>query len=354
MRAGAASGPFGRGRGAGGAVVGVSSLQRRPTSDPPELARYAGEWPAPNHDAAGTRAAAGSRIDAANVRRLRLAWRFRFSTQPGLSGIYASTPLVLGGRVYLQDLNSNVYALDEATGRLLWRKRFAQRNGGPNGLAAGYGRIYGNTSRAAFALDASRASSSGCADSCIDGRRRSTSRRIAANGLVYTSTIGRPPGGRGVIYALDAATGRVRWTFDTILGTWAVPAEAAGGGAWWPLSRRSRTRVRRQLESISVGRHAAASERRRVPRPRALHGLAARARRPKRKAGLVRPGHPARRARLRPRGLADRRPATDATSSTAPGRADRCTRGTARRDDACGRGPSACTETIAARYPGTR
>ena len=226
-----------------GAVVGVLLSSGGSTSDPPELARYAGEWPAPNHDAAGTRAAAGSRIDAANVRRLRLAWRFRFTTQPGLSGIYASTPLVLGGRVYLQDLNSNVYALDEATGRLLWRKRFAQMNGGPNGLAAGYGRVYGNTSRAAFALDA------------VTGElvwlRRLVHRRsaeidvapIAANGLVYTSTIGRPPGGRGVIYALDAATGRVRWTFDTILGTWAVPAEAAGGGVWWPLSVDDRGRV---------------------------------------------------------------------------------------------------------------
>jgi outer membrane protein assembly factor BamB len=226
-----------------GTVGGIVLSHNGSGSDPPEIGRYAGEWPAPNYDAAGTRAAVGSPIRATTVHRLRLAWRFRFATQPGLSGIYASTPLVLGGRVYLQDLNSNVYALDEATGRLLWRKRFAQMNGGPNGLAAGYGRVYGNTSRAAFALDA------------VTGElvwlRRLVRRRsaeidvapIAANGLVYTSTIGRPPAGRGVIYALDAATGRVRWTFDTILGTWAAPAEAAGGGVWWPLSVDDRGRV---------------------------------------------------------------------------------------------------------------
>ncbi len=226
-----------------GTVGGIVFTHGGRALDPPELERYAGEWPAPNHDAAGTRAAAESPIDATNVHRLRLAWRFRFTSQPGLSGIYASTPLVLGGRVYLQDLNSNVYALDESTGRLLWRKRFAQMNGGPNGLAAGYGRVYGNTSRAVFALDA------------VTGElvwshrlvhRRSAEIDIApivANGLVYTSTIGRPPGGRGVIYALDAATGRSRWTFDTIARAWAVPAEAAGGGAWWPLSVDDRGRV---------------------------------------------------------------------------------------------------------------
>lgn len=216
-----------------GTILGVALLRGGPASNPPELSRYAEEWPAPNNDISGTRAAVGSPIDAANVRHLRLAWRFRFTSQPGLSGIYASTPLVLGGRVFVQDLNSNVYALDEETGRLLWRKRFAQRDGGPNGLAAGYGRIYGNTSRAAFALDASTGA--------LVWLQRLVHRRSAeidvaplvANDLVYTSTIGRPPGGRGVLYALDAATGRPRWSFDTIRGRFAVPAEAAGGGAWW-------------------------------------------------------------------------------------------------------------------------
>ena len=219
-----------------GAAVGVVLSRGKGTAGPPELARYAHEWPAPNGDLAGTRAAAGSPIDASNVARLRLAWRFRLTSQPGLSGIFASTPLVLGGRVYLQDLNSNVYAVDETTGRLLWRRRFAQRNGGPNGLAAGYGRIYGNTSRAVFALDA--------ATGAVVWRRRLVRDRsteidvapVVARGVVYTSTIGRPPGGRGVLYALDAATGRLRWSFDTIRGAWAVPKEAAGGGAWWPVS----------------------------------------------------------------------------------------------------------------------
>jgi len=228
---------------AGGTTVGIVLSEGGTVTDPPELGRYAHEWPAPNADLAGTRAAAGSAIDTKSVGRLRLAWRFRFKAPPGLSGIFASTPLVLGSRVYVQDLDSNVYALDLATGRLLWRARFGQIDGGPNGLAAGYGRIYGNTDRAAFALDADTGKLLWVRRLA---RRPSSAVDVApvvANGLVYTSSVGLPPGGKGVLYALDAATGRPRWRFRTILGDWAVPKEAAGGGMWWPVSVDGRGRV---------------------------------------------------------------------------------------------------------------
>src|SRR5207245_1212222 len=78
----------------------------------------------------------------------------RFTAQPGFSGIFASTPLALGRRIYVQDLDSNVFALDAATGSVVWRTRFRRMDGGPNGLAAGYGKVYGNTDRSTFALDA--------------------------------------------------------------------------------------------------------------------------------------------------------------------------------------------------------
>jgi glucose dehydrogenase len=52
---------------------------------------------------------------------------------------------------------------------------------------------------------------------------------------VYVSTQGFSPGGRGAVYALAAATGRVLWRFDTIAEQWPHP-EAGGGGAWYPVS----------------------------------------------------------------------------------------------------------------------
>ena len=53
-----------------------------------------------------------------------------------------------------------------------------------------------------------------------------------SDGLVYISTIGLPPNGRGVLYALDASTGAIRWQRSTVARPWRVPSEAGGGGAW--------------------------------------------------------------------------------------------------------------------------
>ena len=81
---------------------------------------------------------------------------------------------------------------------------------------------------------------------------------VAWKGLVFLSTVGYAPFGRGAIYALDAATGAVRWKFVTIERPWRYPLEAGGGGLWYPgLDRLARPAVRRKLESVAVGRHTA-------------------------------------------------------------------------------------------------
>ena len=102
-------------------------------------------WPLPNLDLASTRALASSGIDRDNVGSLRVAWRFRFRIPAGESGAFTATPVVADGVVYLQDMRSNVYALDLKTGKLLWRRLFAAANPGPNGLAVDGGRVYGAT-----------------------------------------------------------------------------------------------------------------------------------------------------------------------------------------------------------------
>jgi alcohol dehydrogenase (cytochrome c) len=202
-----------------------------------------GIWPLPNGDVAGTRAAAGSSIDAHNVGRLRPRWRFRFTAKPSFSGSFASTPVADRDTVYVQDLRSNVYALDRSTGRVRWTRRYNARNDGPNGLAVAGERVYGATDEAAFALAAAtgkqlwRRHLSGPTEQFVDVAP------VPWHGLVFLSTIGYAPLGRGAIYALDAATGAVRWKFVTIEHPWRFPLEAGGGGLWYPVSIDSRGRL---------------------------------------------------------------------------------------------------------------
>ena len=192
-----------------------------------------------------------SEITSKTVAKLKVKWRFAL---PGTSsfGAFASTPIVLGASVYLQDLNSNVYALDRESGRLRWKHVFDQPNVGPNGVAYGWGRLYGATTTNAFALDPKTG-------------KLVWSRRIVRNehegieiapqlydGTALFSTVpsnvtgSYRPGTLGVVWALDAATGRPLWTFDTVAGgaaLWGKPEVNGGGGLWYPPAVDDRGRV---------------------------------------------------------------------------------------------------------------
>jgi outer membrane protein assembly factor BamB len=184
----------------------------------------------------GTRAVTGSTITSANVARLRLRWRAPIPTRDTFSGVDTAPPVVAGGTVYLQDMRSNVRAFSRATGRALWTRHFGVEDGGPNGVAVSSGRIFGSTDKAAFALDARTGAVLWMRKLAVTGAQHMNIVPVVANGLVYTSTVGLPPGGKGAVYGLDEATGAVRWRFVTIRGAWAIPKEAGGGGAWWPVS----------------------------------------------------------------------------------------------------------------------
>ncbi len=193
-------------------------------------------WSLPNADLAGTRAVSGGAVDADSAGDLRARWRFSFDEQPTVTGIYASTPVADRTTVYVQDLRSNVYALDRDTGALRWRHRYRAPNEGPNGLAVAGARVFGSTDSDAFALAARGGEQlwqrhlTSATEQFVDVAP------VVWRGLVFLSTVGYAPGGRGAIYALDARTGAVRWKFDTIERPWPHPLESGGGGLWYPVS----------------------------------------------------------------------------------------------------------------------
>src|SRR6266516_7914773 len=98
-------------------------------------------WPQANFDYANTRAAANSSISSGNVGQLGVAWTFRVASA-GTYGTLSTSPVVVNGTVYLQDLMSNVYAIDLQTGTLKWQKLYNAADLGPNGPAVDGGKVF--------------------------------------------------------------------------------------------------------------------------------------------------------------------------------------------------------------------
>jgi outer membrane protein assembly factor BamB len=230
--------------GAGGLAAGCGSGQPAPTTSAvPGVRAPAGSWAEPNGDLGNTRDAAGSLISAANVGSLKEAWTFKLSgaaaTGVSYAGSLAAAPVVVDGVVYLQDLYANVYAIALATGKLKWEYpvNVAEKSGpGPDGVAVAGGVVYGDTSTAAFALSAATGKVIWNDGSLLNSGQGSFEIQPAvAGGRVYlASAYGSGPGG-GVILALDAATGKELWSFDTVAGGVAAGVKALGlgsGGAW--------------------------------------------------------------------------------------------------------------------------
>jgi alcohol dehydrogenase (cytochrome c) len=200
-------------------------------------------WSLPGGNLANTRDVA-SAITSSNVSTLGVAWTvpLRISTSH-TDGAYATTPVVVNGVVYAQDLESNVMAISLATGRVLWRHTYNSPNGGPDGVTVANGVVYAATNHAAVALSAATG-------------RQLWSRTLIRNdhegidmapgynrGTVYVSTVPSNPlvgqylsDAKGILWALNAQTGAPEWSWDEVGNLWGKPAINSGGGQWYPPS----------------------------------------------------------------------------------------------------------------------
>lgn len=195
-----------------------------------------GSWSKPGGTDDNARAAAGAAIDSSNVDQLDVAW-----TAP-LTSSLSTTPLVADGTVYIQDGSGVVAAIDAATGVDVWRTEPFGAMIGPYGVALEAGRVFAMYgTKGVVALDA--------ADGTTLWSRELTStptegvglQPAVVDGVVLASTIpvsidGVYTGGdRGVLHGLDAVTGDVLWTFDTVESPdlWGHPEINSGGGAWY-------------------------------------------------------------------------------------------------------------------------
>jgi outer membrane protein assembly factor BamB len=185
----------------------------------------------PNGNSANTRGSRGS-IDSSTVSDLSPAWT-RPAVLSGEQGTFISSPVVADGVVYLQDLNSNVRAIDIESGDTEWERKFEAPTTGPNGVFVDTNRIYGATPQEAFALDRGTGEeiwSTRLTANPAEGIRMAPGYH---DGLVYLSTVPSAfeGGERGVLWALNAKTGKKVWSFDTVpKDLWGDARRNFGGG----------------------------------------------------------------------------------------------------------------------------
>lgn len=197
----------------------------------------------PNVDPVNSRHSGGP-IDSGNVAKLKVAWTLPLEAK-STYGSYSSSPAIADGVIYSQDLASNVQAIDLESGEVLWEKTYEQLDQGPNGVVVADGRVYGATSTAAFALDQESGEELWSVPLSKNEHEGIDMSPGYHDGIVYVSTV---PGnatefyegqGVGVLWALDAKTGKKLWHFNT------VPPDLwekknfyinSGGGLWYPPS----------------------------------------------------------------------------------------------------------------------
>jgi alcohol dehydrogenase (cytochrome c) len=192
-------------------------------------------------------------INRDNVAGLKGVWRARLEGSgvgPQYSG--EAQPLVVGGVVYISTGANDVFALDVATGAILWSYKANLDPANKSvccswtnrGVAVGAGKVFtGQLDGKLVALDQAtgRIAWSIQAERWQEGLTI-TSAPLYYDGLVITGFAGAELGVRGRVKAYDARDGKLVWTFYTIPGpgergheTWPQDNEIwrHGGGTVW-------------------------------------------------------------------------------------------------------------------------
>ncbi|MGC4192010.1 MAG: PQQ-binding-like beta-propeller repeat protein [Thermomicrobiales bacterium] len=215
------------------------------TPVPEEVTANANDWPVAQGNLQATRAAVNSPITSETVSKLAPLWTVPITVSGNFSGITANA-VIIGDVIYYQDMQSNVFALDRATGKELWRYDTNVPNNGPNGVAVAYGMVFAATgdNSIAFAVDQQsgkllwQATLSNSDFECIDMAPAVYDNTVYISTNPNNTTYGNYRGGaRGILYALDAKTGKTLWSFDTAADNlWGNPRTNSGAGLWYPPS----------------------------------------------------------------------------------------------------------------------
>jgi len=244
------------------AVIFLTPTQRRVISNngtrPPDVKpsritnadREPGDWMSYGRTYDEQRFSPLDQINDRNVSGLGLAWYYDLDTNRGQE----ATPIVMDGVMYFSSAWSKVFAVDAATGRLLWS--YDPKVPGDwavnaccdvvnRGVAAWNGKIFfGTLDGRLVALDGAsgrRVWETLTVDPSF--RYTITGAPRVAKGKVIIGNGGGEFGVRGYVTAYDSETGKLVWRFYTVPGDPSKPFESPAlgkaaktwSGEWWKL-----------------------------------------------------------------------------------------------------------------------
>jgi quinohemoprotein ethanol dehydrogenase len=171
-------------------------------------------------------------INDRNVSGLGLAWYLDIDSGMGI----VSEPIVVDGVAYVSAPLSKVYAVDAASGQLLWKfdpkvrlnlaingSYSARTNGG---VAVWEGKVYVGTGDCRLvAINATSGKQEWESPVCDATQTGITGAPHVAKGKLFMGYNGSDDGVRGSLVAFDAATGKEVWRFWTVPGDPAKPFE---------------------------------------------------------------------------------------------------------------------------------
>ena len=234
-------------------LVLTSAAASRPARAHTVNAIPAGDWLSFGRTPDNNRNSPLTEITTSNVSQLKRAYTVDFtSIDAGIKKGEQSYPLAIGGTLYLTTNDDNVFAIDGATGKVLWRYKPANsavfKNFGivaNRGLAYCDGRLYlTQLDMKIIALRpsdgtvvAQTALSQDIPNASSNYGYSETSAPICANNRVLVGAAGSEYGIRGFVMAytpdLKPAWPEPFWTVPPELQSWRRASRVVGGGAVW-------------------------------------------------------------------------------------------------------------------------
>jgi alcohol dehydrogenase (cytochrome c) len=192
-------------------------------------------------------------INASNVSKLTEAWSHVASRS--VRGLQ-SYPLVADGVLYYSGAYNQVWALDGATGEVLWQYKqklnddlVARQTHSPynRGIGLGYGNVYMGTLDGKLVAIDMKTGKLAWETKLVDSEKLTvgfTGAPLVVKDKVIIGAQGGEWPSRGPIFGVDAKTGKELWRFFTVAGedgngdaknTWANDSwKTGGGGGWMP------------------------------------------------------------------------------------------------------------------------